>query len=485
MIKTKSKGIVSCLLLCLLFGVFFVLANGQSGKCFVANNNGSLDPVETLLSGELTAVYVGGNVRENETLDVTQIDISIVYEDTTEVLEYNAEGVEYLIDDTQIDILNYTFDSLGLVNILVRYNNLSAFMTVTVGEPRIVSLTASYTDRVHYGEKLNLNFLSINLNYSDETVDELKPSDVYFYDGTVLLNPEEFVFQRVGLNVITLKWVGDINFSCNLEFNVKAGYTVSFLDADTQNLISKVENAFGVTQYTIPEESYNPPAGKKFKTYVYDGAEIQAGDTIELTDDIFIDVVWEDKNVEQSISSADAGSGADVREIFTTANENLAQVVLNVGKAKVTFDNDAVSAISQSGEIAFSMITSDSVSNVSLPGAVKTLDISINGFTSGKAIVEVPFAVVPVGKIAKVYYVDNSGKIEDMNAIFQNGTAKFETTHFSKYIIAFEDEVTTTQTEAKGGLPGIAIAGIIVGAVVVIILAGFCAYRLSNRQENQ
>ena len=92
------------------------------------------------------------------------------------------------------------------------------------------------------------------------------------------------------------------------------------------------------------------------------------------------------------------------------------------------------------------------------------------------ATIVVPFTTeVPEGKVAKVYYVNGTEKT-DMNATFANGKASFDTNHFSKFAIVFEDKAQEQSSEpgTKKGLGGGAIAGIVIAILVALGAAGFC-----------
>lgn len=154
----------------------------------------------------------------------------------------------------------------------------------------------------------------------------------------------------------------------------------------------------------------------------------------------------------------------DLTELFTQAKAEEGTVEIRTSDVVIVFDNSAVSAIG-GAEVSISarVITEDSkVENAEL-----VLEVTLTGatFESGSATVSVPFErEIPEGKVPKVYYIDDEGNRTDMNAVYADGIITFTTNHFSTYAVVFEDEASIVN-----GLSAGAIAGIVVGAVVLLI----------------
>ncbi len=133
--------------------------------------------------------------------------------------------------------------------------------------------------------------------------------------------------------------------------------------------------------------------------------------------------------------------------------------------------------------------STENLAGFNIPNAQMVIELSLDGvtFANGKAKVVVPIDVqIPENSEVKVFYVNGNDK-EDMNAIYANNKITFETTHFSKYVIAFEQlepeiepQPTTPEVQVqpsdKKPLSGGAIAGIVIAVVVVLAGAGVAVF---------
>ena len=163
--------------------------------------------------------------------------------------------------------------------------------------------------------------------------------------------------------------------------------------------------------------------------------------------------IWEEAVQVVNITEEQAVAGIAI-EIFDEAKVNDEKVLINIGVSSVKFDAEAVSVIGEHESVTFTMSLSDDVSEETIDGAEKVLNISLSvTFADGKATVKVPFTVqIPDGKIVKVYYVDAQGNKTDMNATLADNMLSFETNHFSKYVVAVENEFSyTVSFNANGG----------------------------------
>ena len=437
----------------------------------------------------ITAEYFGGNIVVGNKINGSKINLTLVYDDkSTEKLSSDASGVTYWNGQNQInDPVNYVFNQAGSLTITVKYNNFQADMTVNVVSEAatVTGITATYTGTIYVNEVIDGKGFTIKLVYTDQseytlTDDELLTVVKYYLDGNVVNNPEDFKFTTAGAKTITIKYASDESIYFDLQVNVSSGYVITFRANGGSGIMTGVENIHG--EYELPACTFDAPAGKKFKCWSVAGVEKEAGATIEVTENTYVDAVWKDKATEATISELDAETGITT-EIFKTAKTNGDKVVLNIGTATITFDLDAVNAIGTANSVDFRMTTSDDVTDVDVAGAVKTINITVGGFTAGTAKVEIPFTTeVANGKVAKVYYV-NGGTKTDMNATLENGKITFETTHFSEYVIAIEDETTTPETPAKTGLGAGAIVGIIIAVLAVLGGGAFCVYWFVIRKK--
>ena len=432
-------------------------------------------PQEPTLTG-LTASYTGGNIVVGNKINGAKIELTLTYDDeSTESLSPLASGVSYWYQGQQIqDPVNYVFDTVGQLTIEVRYQSLSANMTVNVvaapAEPQ--SLSATYAGTIFVGDCLNGQLLTVTLTYSDESTEDLDLlTEVKYYDGETLIeNPQEFVFNQAGVKTITVKYAKDESITCDLQINVSSGYTVTFRANGGTGTMSTVENIHG--NYVLPANEFIAPQGMKFKCWTVSGQEKQASETVAITENTYVDAVWTEKVVELSLTVQQASQGYNAKALFSQAKADGDKVLIKVGDAKVKFDNAAVNAIGSSDTVTFAMTISDDLSDVTVKGAVKVINISIDGFNAGKATLEVPFSTAELlgNKIVKVYYVDDQDNKIDMEATVENGVAKFNTTHFSKYVIAIEGK-----DMPSGSFPVWAIVIIILAG---LIIAGFITYKV-------
>ena len=366
------------------------------------------------------------------------------------------------------------FGSVGQLTIEVRYQGQSDNMTVNVvafpAAPQ--SIDAVYTGIIYYGETIDPDMLTVTLTYDDNSTEELNLlTEVKYYDGeTLITNPATYTFNQAGINTITIKLTANENITCILQINVNNGYMIIYRQNGGSGIMANAEHIHG--DFVLPANGFTAPEGMKFKCWSVNGTEKAIGATIEVNANTFVDAIWEDKVQKEEITSGQAAAGYNVKTLFDNAKAGGEKVELTIGTAKVTFDQTAVNAIGGNTNITFTMTTSTNVEDVNVAGAQQVINITIDGFTAGTATVEVPFnTAVPNGKVAKVYYVDAQGNKTDMNATFEDGKATFTATHFSEYVIAFEDEAVAPTN--NGGLGAGAIVGIVLAVVVVGGVGGF------------
>ena len=69
-----------------------------------------------------------------------------------------------------------------------------------------------------------------------------------------------------------------------------------------------------------------------------------------------------------------------------------------------------------------------------------------------------------------------------MSATFADGKVTFDTNHFSKFAVVFEDKPADNNVEAKKPLSGGAIAGIVIACVVVLAGIGVGVFFLLKKK---
>lgn len=195
--------------------------------------------------------------------------------------------------------------------------------------------------------------------------------------------------------------------------------------------------------------------------------------------------------------AAALGTPSDFAALFAAAKAANGKVKISAGNLVLTFDANAVSAI---GGNAANFTASVLTSNFGIDGlggiqVVIELSLGNTTFANGTVSVKLPFTTaVPEGKVAKVYYVDAQGNKTDMNATFANGFVSFNTNHFSKFAVVFENaqqddpvnpqpsEPEVNPSPEKKGLSGGAIAGIVIAIVVVLAGAGVGCFFLLKKK---
>ncbi|MBQ7653149.1 MAG: InlB B-repeat-containing protein [Clostridia bacterium] len=272
-------------------------------------------------------------------------------------------------------------------------------------------------------------------------------------------------------------------------------------------------------EYTLPNCTFTAPDGKKFGGWSVNGATKQAGEKIEVTEDIELKAIWVDDEepevpegphyeVVDGVRVYDAsiiqGQPADVKGLFDEASANNGKVKITFDGATIVFDATAVKEIAQGAKA--SLTVSMTTEHVTVEGAVFEFTADIDGvsdFANGKAEISLPFDVnIPEGKIAKLFYV-LGGEKTDMNAEFKNGKVAFSTSHFSTYAVLLEDKPTGLDPEQggeqgeqgeqgagkdeakpeKSGLSGGAIAGIVIGVVVALAACGAAVFFILKKKK--
>lgn len=188
--------------------------------------------------------------------------------------------------------------------------------------------------------------------------------------------------------------------------------------------------------------------------------------------------------------SGDIANGVNITDIIAS-NSNKTIIVKVGDKGQVAFSSTAISTLAALGANVTLTVKEGDVSK--FEGCQLVLEININGGglsfgDNAKATITYAFdKAVPSGKVAKVYYVNGDNR-EDMKGTFGDGKVSFDTTHFSTYIVVFENETSAEPTSSstdsgsditseptKNGLTAGAIVGIVIGGV---ILLGACAYAI-------
>ena len=184
------------------------------------------------------------------------------------------------------------------------------------------------------------------------------------------------------------------------------------------------------------------------------------------------------------ISVENAQEGTSMTEIFKNAKEDESEskeIIATIDTAKIVFNEAAIEEISIADEVEFKFNViyvdeSEPIEIAALKDAEIIVRVSLSEgitFKNGKATITIDLKEeIPDKKIGKVYYVDAEGNRTDMNAMFADGKVTFETNHFSDYIVVFENK----------GLSGGAIAGIVIGSVVLLLIIACAVLVILNKK---
>lgn len=274
-------------------------------------------------------------------------------------------------------------------------------------------------------------------------------------------------------------------------------YTLIFVSNGGSGEMPSVK---AVDDYVLPECAFTAPDGKTFKAWSIYSLELEAGAVVNVDKDGVVTALWKDIPVELPVaeyekvkdepatygSDIDNNKSYDVTDLFETAKDGDGEVELKIGDATIVFDKDAVKEIGKdNADILVNVISAD-LEAAGIANAKLIVEITLNGnFTDGFATVTLPFdVVIPDNKVAKVYYVDANGAKTDMNATFADGKVVFKTNHFSTYAVLFEDKPIIDSEPEKKGLSGGAIAGIVIGAVVVALGIAFAVFFLLKKKKS-
>ena len=266
-------------------------------------------------------------------------------------------------------------------------------------------------------------------------------------------------------------------------------YTVTFVAGEGTGSMDALETE---GTFNLPECEFTAPEGKEFECWIIGNTEYNVGDELTIAEDVTITASWKDVQgqSEEKANEVDIEQGKefDLKDVFDNAKEDDGEVIIKIGNAEIVFDKDAVADLfGKDVKITVNIISANlEKANIADAKLIAEITLSTSEF-NGKATVTLPFDLaVPDGKVAKVYYVDQDGKKEDMKAVFANGKATFTTSHFSTYAIVFENVVATTHSEPseKSGLSGGAIAGIVIGAIVFAAGVAICLMFLFKKKKS-
>ena len=160
-------------------------------------------------------------------------------------------------------------------------------------------ITASYNGTILAGNKLAINQLTVKLQYSDSSEMPCAGLCTYWYDGTQIQDPINYVFgeELIGDLTITVKYQG---FETTFDVQV-VGYAISFNANGGTGVMAGDER---IGEYTLPLCNFTAPSGKQFKGWATTANGETIGVTYTLTADTEFFAIWEDIPHTHSYGSA-------------------------------------------------------------------------------------------------------------------------------------------------------------------------------------
>ncbi|MBQ8726753.1 MAG: InlB B-repeat-containing protein [Clostridia bacterium] len=151
-------------------------------------------------------------------------------------------------------------------------------------------LTASYNGTILAGNKIAINQLTVKLQYSDSSEMPCAGLCEYWYNGSKIDDPINYVFgvELIGTITITVKYQG---FETTFDVQV-VGYEITF-NANTGS--GTMESVEYVGAYTLPACTFTAPSGKQFKGWSTSiSGEVIDGATYNVTANVELFAIWED-----------------------------------------------------------------------------------------------------------------------------------------------------------------------------------------------
>ncbi len=166
-------------------------------------------------------------------------------------------------------------------------------------------LTASYNGTILAGNKIAINQLTVKMQYSDSSEMPCAGLCEYWYNGSKIDDPINYVFgvELIGTITITVKYQG---FETTFDVQV-VGYEIIF-NANTGS--GTMESVEYVGAYTLPACMFTEPDGKQFKGWSTSAnGEVIDGTTYNVTADVELYAIWEDIPVVNYTITFNANGG--------------------------------------------------------------------------------------------------------------------------------------------------------------------------------
>ena len=148
------------------------------------------------------------------------------------------------------------------------------------------------------------------------------------------------------------------------------------------------------------------------------------------------------------------GNNDDIKDVIDQAKDDDKGLEIEGSDATVIFDKDTVKELANNEVVTLLILTgaeyaTGDIEKANLSNVKLVLEISLDNIPNNlNAKIKVPVNFeVKEGEVVKVFYVNENGIIENMNAQYENGIVSFSTTHFSTYVITLDKKESDVPTD--------------------------------------
>ncbi len=455
--STKTKNIVAITLfaVCTFLFCFFVFS-AKTEKAFAE---------EKTVTG-IEAAYVDDYILKGESLDDEKITLSLVYSDeTTE--ELNLSGVNFYYLSTKIDdIASFVFSESGLKTLNITYKA-NEDITTTLNIYVANKFTITFDSHGGSGEMADAIYVD-NVLFTVPVCEFASPNENMQFFGWAIGSVDETNIKTAGDTISITK-----NTTLYAMWEEKPHKTEFFVEllpngADGESVRFEEVNS----KFVLPDCPFKAPKDKFFVGYTVDGENIlNVGTIVDVTQNMTLNAVWAESVIKAEVSVDDPAK--QIAPYMLEAKNGNYSLEIKFGDYVLNFDKKAVQSFSGSLDnvaLIFDIKTENFSSGIK--GTQKELNISLDGssVSDGTVIVSMPVEKkIPNGKTLKVFYVNDDNEAKLIESYVEDEKICFVTNHFSNFVVAYQNSQASV-------LPTWAIIVLVIVALLVVGISGFCIY---------